>query len=432
MTGDLAWAVRPKWHRLESARSYLRRQCEAAGIPLAYAERGLTTPTQPYLSRVWVRDESSAAVVEAAAGRPAGFYASLKKQAQPVPDDHYSERFLCRLCAAGERVEQIAHDRENWCLRHSGQMVWAGPGVPPESQPIFPLDRAQVNAERKFRRMVAMGGVDARLHARVWEMVRDNATLSGDHSRLEPPSGSVVDREIVGRASLYPDTVAILEVLSNRATVARWSAMSAERIRDAIAEDLTAIDACADVLVERIVLWLRPVRRRTRLTRIASLYVPLDAVDTASIIDVTAPYPLWIQRHPQAVGEWAWGLNDPARDPWDARRSSKEAWWACDEGHIWETSPSTRGLATTGCPYCAGQRAWPGHNDLRTTHPGLAKEWDKAHGRNAGDPDHVGAASGRRINWHCRSGHRWTAPIRVRVAEGGGCPYCAGTRAFKH
>ena len=105
--------------------------------------------------------------------------------------------------------------------------------------------------------------------------------------------------------------------------------------------------------------------------------------------------------------------------------------WACNDGHMWEASPATRGLANSGCPFCAGQRAWPGHTDLRTTHPDLAKEWDKTRGRNAGDPDHVSPDSGRRINWRCRSGHQWQAPIRVRVTEGRGCPYCAGTRLWK-
>ena len=124
MIGELAWAVRPKWHRLESPRSYLRRQCEAAGVPLEIAERGLTTRAQPYLNRVWAVEGAAAAIVEAGAGRPAGHYARLKGHAQPNPEGTYPERFLCRLCGAGERVEQIPHDRENWCLRHPGQMVW--------------------------------------------------------------------------------------------------------------------------------------------------------------------------------------------------------------------------------------------------------------------------------------------------------------------
>ncbi|GMM96791.1 zinc-ribbon domain-containing protein [Microbacterium luteum] len=431
MTGDLAWPVRPKWHRLESPRSYLRRQCAAAGIPFSAAERGLTTSTQPNVGRVWVGDDAALAIVEAGAGRPAGHCARLMELAQPNPEGRYPKRFLCRLCAAGERVEQIPHDRENWCLRHPGQMVWVGPGTMPESQPVLPFDRTQAHAERKFRRIVAADRVDPELHARVWEMVRDNAALTTSQAPTEAPRPSADDREILGRAAQYPVVVAVLEVLSNTSTIQRWRTMPTDRVRDAIAQDLPPIGVPAEVLVERILLWMRPIRRATRPTRFATMHPSLDVVNVAAIIDATAPYPLWIRRNPNAVAEWAWGLNDRTRNPWDAPDMSKNAWWICGKGHLWETSPSTRGLAKSGCPYCAGQRAWPGHTDLGTTHPDLAKEWDKTRGRNAGDPDHVSADSGRRINWRCRSGHRWAAPIRVRATTGRGCPYCAGTRVWR-
>ena len=428
MSNDLAWAVRPKWRRLESPRSYLRRQCEAAGVPLLIAERGLTTRERPYLNRVWAVDGAAAAIVEAGAGRPAGHYARLKERAQPDSEGIYPQRFLCRLCAAGEHVEQIPHDRENWCLRHPGQMVWAGPGTPPELQPVVPFDPAQARAEQKFRRLVSSGRVSAQLHARVWEMVRDNAALSRATGEREFALLSVDEREISGRALQYPVVVAVLEVLSDRATVQRWRTMPTAILRARITDDLPRVVGPVEVLVERIVLWMRSSRRVTRQTRFASLYPPLDLVNAAAIIDVAAPYPLWIQRNPSAIAEWAWGLNDVVRNPWDAHDTSKKAWWACDDGHMWETSPATRGLAMSGCPYCAGQRAWPGHTDLGTTHPKLAREWDKSRGRNAGDPNHVGATSGRRVKWRCRAGHRWEASIRVRVTEARGCPYCAGTR----
>lgn len=107
-----------------------------------------------------------------------------------------------------------------------------------------------------------------------------------------------------------------------------------------------------DVLVERIVLWLRPLRREMHPTRIDPLNVPLDIIDTPAIIDTSAPYPTWIQRHPRAVAEWDWSRNDPARDPWDATGVSRKAWWVCDEGHSWETSPQVRGQAESSCPYC--------------------------------------------------------------------------------
>lgn len=434
MSGDLAWPIRPKWHRYESPRSYATRQCEASGMPVDFVERRLTTPSQQYLKRVWADQLAAGAIVEVAAGRPVGHFARLKSLAQPDPYGEYPRRYLCRLCAAGESIEQVPHDRENWCLKHSGVMVWAGVGTSPGSQLIFPFDRKQARAERQFRRIASQAWSSpfsyAGLHARVWEMVRDNASLAKRDSHSSTPIYRARDREILGRASLYPATVSVLKVLSDAATVTGWLKLPPEALRGAIAADLPPIDDPVDILIERIVLWLRKDRRKDKRTRCATLFRALDDVDAAAIIDVTAPYPSWIRHNPAAIAEWAWPLCDPRTDPWDGQRISQTAVWACFDGHVWKASPSVRGLSGSGCPYCAGQKAWPGHTDLRTTHPRIAAEWGGVR-RNAGDPDHVAATSNRRIHWRCRRGHRWQATIRARALEGAGCPYCDGTRTLE-
>lgn len=428
MTDTRAWAIRPKWHRFELPRSYALRQCEAAGVPFDFVERGLTSRTQPYIDRVWVNEAAAATIVEAAAGRPAGHYRRLRDLAQPNPELAYPERFLCRLCAAGERVEQIRHDRENWCLRHAGQMVWAGPGATPESQQVIVYAAAQARAERKFRRLVTSGRVDSRLHARVWEMVRDNASLSivEDTGEASEQQRSSVETHV--RAALYPQTVAVLELLSNRDVVERWRGLPAGCLREDITSTLHPADGPATVLVERIVLWMRPMRRRDVHTRIRTLDVPLDTVEPTNIIDTSAHYPTWVKRHPRAIAEWDWVRNVSDREPWINAGASKPAWWLCNQGHSWSISPTVRGMTGSNCPYCAGQDVWPGHTDLGTLHPDLASEWDTTPGVNKGDPDHVSAISARRINWICGDGHRWVAPIKDRTRGQLGCPYCAGRR----
>ncbi len=428
MTDARAWPIRPKWHRFESPRSYAQRQCEAARVPFDYVERGLTTEARPYIYRVWVDEAGTASTIEAAAGRPEGHYLRLKRLAQPKPHQLYSDRFLCRLCAAGDRVQQIPHDRENWCLRHPGQLVWTGPGTTPESQRIFPFDRELAKAEHLFRHLVAIDRVDARMHARVWEMVRDNAWLTQPDGWKPALAVCREDHEVRGRAELYPETIAVLAALSNADNVARWSGLPADELRPAILEALPPMAGAIRVLVERIVLWLRPRRRAVRPTRIDPLSLPLDIVDTSAIIDSAAAYPLWIQRRPRAVGEWDWGRNDEAHDPWEPRRTSVPAWWVCDEGHSWETTPYVRAIA--GCPHCAGLAVWRGQSDLGTQFPDLAAEWDKSPGANAGGPDDVGPGSNRRVKWVCRRGHRWVATINNRARNGSGCPYCANKRAI--
>lgn len=427
MTDARAWPIRPKWHRFETPKSYAQRQSAAAGIPFDYVERGLTTEARPYIYRVWINVSDAAKTIEAAAGRPEGHYLRLKRVAQPNPAQSYAERFLCRLCAAGARVEQIPHDRENWCLRHPGQLVWAGPGTTPESQIIVPFDPLLAKAERTFRRLVATGRVDAGLHARVWEMVRDNAWLTAPAGRKAALLQCLDDHEIRGRAALFVETVATLTALSNEDDVARWISLAPDELRPAIVDALPPMQGSTQVLVERIVLWLRPHRREVRATRIDPLNVPLDVVKTATIIDATAVYPLWIQRRPHAIAEWDWSRNDPVRDPWEPSGTSVKAWWLCDSGHSWESTPYVR--AQAGCPYCSGLSTWPGQTDLGTQFPNLAVEWDRTAGANAGDPDHVGPGSNRRITWLCSRGHHWMATINNRARNGSGCPYCCGSRA---
>lgn len=427
MTDTRAWAIRPKWHRLESPRSYARRQCQATGIPFEDVERGLTSERQLYIYRVWKDEAAAAAIVEAAAGRPEGHYLRLRAIAQPDPSSTYPQRFLCRLCSAGDRVEQIPHDRENWCLRHPGQMVWMGPGTTTETQLVAQRVDHQAKAERRFQHLVTSGRIDARLHARVWEMVRDNAWLTQPMGWKPELAPFLNDHEVQGRAALFPETVRVLELLSNAQTVNEWVGLTSPELRNVIASSLLLGEAPTDVLVERVVLWLRPRRRQVRPTRFDPLDVPLDIVDTPAIIDVTAPYPLWIQRRPDAVAEWNWSRNDRSRDPWEPQGTSVKAWWVCDSGHTWKSTPYVRAIA--GCPNCAGQAVWPGHNDLATQHPSTAAEWDRSPGANAGEPERVGARSNRRVNWVCDEGHRWTATINNRTRNGSGCPFCAGNRA---
>lgn len=430
MKDSRAWPIRPKWHRFETPKSYAQRQSAAAGIPFRDVERGLTSESSRLIYRVWRNAAEAAQTVEAAAGREQGHYLRLLQAAQPHPDQQYPDRFLCRLCAAGDVVEQIPHDRENWCKKHPGQLVWAGPGTSPDTQVVIPFGTNQARAERIFRRLAAAGRISTRLHARVWEMVRDNASLSQPSGWSDALRGRREDHETLGRAELYPVVVGVLRVLSNEALVSRWVGLAADELRPAIRVALPPMDGPRDILVERIVLWLRPHRREIRPTRIDSLNVPLDLVDAASIIDTEAVYPLWVQRNPAAVAEWNWDENAPDRDPWDSSGiTSAKATWACDAGHQWTATPYVRAVA--GCPCCSGQLVWRGQSDLETLFPDVASEWDQAEGVNAGSPNSVSPGSRRRIAWVCAAeGHRWVATISNRALHGSGCPACAGKRAI--
>ena len=83
-------------------------------------------------------------------------------------------------------------------------------------------------------------------------------------------------------------------------------------------------------------------------------------------------------------------------------------------------------------PYCGDRKVLKGYNDLRTTHPEIAREWNKE--RN-GDlkPTNVITSSNKRVWWKCKEGHEWSGLIVNRARRGKadpGCPYCSGRKVL--
>lgn len=102
-------------------------------------------------------------------------------------------------------------------------------------------------------------------------------------------------------------------------------------------------------------------------------------------------------------------------------------WWKCSTcGQSWQASVDNRNKGT-GCPVYANRVVVEGINDLATTNPELAAEWN--HDRN-GDlrPSDIAAGTRRRIWWKCLTcGHEWQATASDRNS-GRGCPKCANKR----
>ena len=65
----------------------------------------------------------------------------------------------------------------------------------------------------------------------------------------------------------------------------------------------------------------------------------------------------------------------------------------------------------------------PGKNDLATTNPALAAQWDYKSNNNL-KPTMISAGSSKKVGWICEKGHQWSATIASRN-EGTGCPVCA-------
>lgn len=114
------------------------------------------------------------------------------------------------------------------------------------------------------------------------------------------------------------------------------------------------------------------------------------------------------------------GLLTPETVTAGARR---KVWWRCAYGHSWQASIFSR-TGGTGCPVCAGKVVEQGQNDLATTNPKLAAQWDSRKNGSLSASEVTGGTK-RKVWWLCQEGHSWQASISSRV-NGAGCPYCAG------
>ncbi|WP_022755210.1 zinc-ribbon domain-containing protein [Butyrivibrio fibrisolvens] len=97
------------------------------------------------------------------------------------------------------------------------------------------------------------------------------------------------------------------------------------------------------------------------------------------------------------------------------------AWWKCSAGHCWKASVKSR-TQGRGCPFCAGRMPIAGKNDLLTSFPDVAREWDYEKNREL-KPSEVLPFSHKKVWWVCKEGHSWLARVADR-ANGSGCPRC--------
>ena len=107
--------------------------------------------------------------------------------------------------------------------------------------------------------------------------------------------------------------------------------------------------------------------------------------------------------------------------------SNKNMWWNCPKGHSYQAAPNDRFRYNYGCPYCCNHRALPGFNDLATTDPEIAAEWD--YGKNEKGPDAYTRGSGSRVWWKCAKGHEWQSKVYNRV-QGHNCPVCSNKKVL--
>ena len=130
--------------------------------------------------------------------------------------------------------------------------------------------------------------------------------------------------------------------------------------------------------------------------------------------------------NPELLPEWDYKKNTISPDEITAG-AEKMIWWICSKGHSYQSLVYNRKKGV-GCPYCDGKKVLIGYNDLATTNPDIAKEWDY---KKNGDlkPTDITAGSHKKVHWKCKYGHEWMASVKERNV-GQNCPYCSNKRVL--
>ncbi len=132
--------------------------------------------------------------------------------------------------------------------------------------------------------------------------------------------------------------------------------------------------------------------------------------------------------NPKLANEWNYENNGDLKPDIVTVNSNKRVWWKCSKGHEWQAVVSSRNNGS-GCPYCLGKKILRGYNDLQTTNPALANEWN--YEKNNGLlPMDIMPNSDKKVWWKCSKGHEWQAVVSSRN-NGSGCPICSGNQVLK-
>ena len=133
------------------------------------------------------------------------------------------------------------------------------------------------------------------------------------------------------------------------------------------------------------------------------------------------------QTHPYLLQEWDYNKNAISPESISIG-SSQKVWWKCRFcGYEWESAPnsSNRRLGfQKGCPVCQRKKVLVGRNDLSTTNPKIASEWNYSKNGNL-KPTMMTDGCNKKVWWLCSTcGTEWEASIIKRSKGQCNCPKC--------
>ena len=109
--------------------------------------------------------------------------------------------------------------------------------------------------------------------------------------------------------------------------------------------------------------------------------------------------------------------------------SGLKFWWTCEKGHSSEATSDSRKNKPSICPVCTNKKVVTGINDMATTHPQLAKEFDTEKNLPITTKT-INAGTDTVLWWICPKGHSYDVDGSHRVTQGAGCSICSSARIF--
>lgn len=129
--------------------------------------------------------------------------------------------------------------------------------------------------------------------------------------------------------------------------------------------------------------------------------------------------------HPHLVEQFDFSRNGKFTPDNITAGSGERLSWICELGHDWPAVVRNRARGSR-CMYCINKWVWIGFNDMATTRPDMAADWDEAANGEL-KPTDVVAGTNKKIWWKCEVHGPWPATGQQK-AKGGGCQKCLAER----
>lgn len=126
---------------------------------------------------------------------------------------------------------------------------------------------------------------------------------------------------------------------------------------------------------------------------------------------------------------WDYKKNDfpPVKERLKPR---EEYWWICKQKHSYKISIAHKlNRNIESCPVCSGKRIVIGTNDLATTHPTIASQWDYT--KNSRTPEQVTFGSSQKVWWLCEIYQHSTESSVSSKTKNNNCSICTNRQVLK-